>query len=489
MKKIYFDEVLWSVKDTAVIDGSIPLPSGADGSSVILDVCSAVRIDSAVSGKDEVKITGTARFTVLYSSEGMVPDSFDAECSFEHVSRIEGADPDMCIEALAQAVNVSCKNEGAFLRLGADIMVTYVGCKRKERQILCVHDDDDMQYDISSAPLYECSVKCVKNYLDTQFIVPQTMPEPEKLLYSYGYAMPENVVCESGRAAVEGELKLFVAYRSSDKNAPLQFISESVSFGEVISDESINEDSILSVNAAVERLSVRGEGDTVYVSAAISLCCLISNECKCEYISDMFSLTEHTVLKKDDICSCRISRCEPVKKVLRSDVMIPETCPEAARVLSVRTYAEIAGVVKQNDRLAVDGILYRKLCYTAAEGGIRSVLVKEPFDEEIPFLTDGDPIVDVHAEYTLASGSGRDIVLKTCLEFGISTKECLDFSAVTECEKNGKREPRNGIRVYYADGCETIFDIARKNCAKKSSVICLDNELDPPARGDRVLIM
>ncbi len=491
-KKICSDKVIWGRREPAVLEGSIPLPSGVNDLVSVLSICGFAEVEDVSCAGGVICIRGTARFTVLYSAGDGEPDSFDAECSFEHSADIQDAVDGMTLSAVAEPTWINCRPDGGLLKLSSEIMIDIAGFHTVETEILVPEINAGVEYDLRESNASRNKLRCVKCYSNNELRIPQTMPELQKLLFTDGCAVVNSIKPENGRAAIEGELKLFIAYLSNDKNAPLQFMSDTLSYGEVISDPEINEDSVINVIAVPERISAEPENDVLQISSVISLCVLITSEEKTEYVSDMYSLSANTCVKRGCVPSSEIIPVDSVKKVLRSTLTIPETYPEASRMLISTSCAEITGAVYENGRLNVDGIIHYALCYTTQESGLKSITLKEPFDEEIPVTglnENTDITVKAYSDYTAASGSGREIAVKTCLEFIIFAKRNRDFCPVI-CAEFSEATPRQGgMTVYYADGNETLFDIARKNRVAKSCLTCLDGEKELPDRGSRLLII
>lgn len=141
---------------------------------------------------------------------------------------------------------------------------------------------------------------------------------------------------EDGRAAVEGDLKVFIIYESTDKNAPLQYFEETLSFGEVVRDDALRAGSKVFCIANLETLATEPDAedmDILNISAAIGLCLIGRRHETVRIIEDLYDEKKDVQLDYTSIGACNISEGECMKKILRLSAEIPASAPEVSRIL------------------------------------------------------------------------------------------------------------------------------------------------------------
>ena len=478
--------------ETAVLEGGIPLPPEAMDIAGVINITGTVEVTDVSIADEKATVRGTAYFTIVYAQKNGDLDSFDAECAFEHTADIPQAEVGMDIMAQAYVSMTQWRMDGNLINLSAVIAIDFYACCPKEYAILRSDDNADIEYELGEAVCEQSSLHTAKAYLNEKIRVPQNMPQISKILSVSGYPTLYSIRKEPGRIVAEGDLRLFVNYVSADKNAPLQSFSETIPFSELIADDNCAEDSLVFLSSSLEKISAElTEEDILSLSAVISIASCCTNQTAQPYVKDMYSLSRETFSARRHIPICSYRLVDPAKKVIRINTTIPDSMPEAARVLFTTIVPEITSAVCDGEHLGIDGILHITLCYTTQESGIKSVTIKEPFDSELILrCTCSAPEVRAFAEYATATGSGREIEIKTCLEFIIVIPECNDIAPLTSVEfSDDPIEQKTGITICYADGKQTLWDICRKYYSRRDGAICLDSEEETPAENSRIVLI
>lgn len=487
-KVITTDRCIRICGERAVLEGNIALPYDETELAAVLEICGCAEILSAASEAERVLVSGKARYTVLYVNRSGVTDSFDSECSFEHAFAAEGAVPDMQVCANACVTGTAWRISGNGIEVRSEISLSLVATAGEEHEILLRQNDGDLQYDTVTGEVIACSQKSIKAYVNHDLRIPQNLPEAKKILSVKAQAELKNIRKETDRIITEGELHFCILYESADKNAPLQVLHETASFGEILRDGACIEDSVIFADVSVDKVSAElTAGDTMALSGILSVCTLCVNRRPQEFVRDVYSLTEETELRKDSIGAGYPVLLDALRKTLRMETTIPESAPEASRILYAAARPEVMGIVN-GEKLTVDGLMHISLIYTTAESGIKSAQMKEPFELEMGNVGDVSEVRAFCPKVT-AQGSGRDIVLKAGIQLCLCGQEDESVSAVTAAEIIGPRqEVLSGVAVHFADEGETVWEICRKWGVQKDCAMPLDSA-EPLHRGDRVMVM
>ena len=171
-------------------------------------------------------------------------------------------------------------------------------------------------------------------------------------------------------------------------------------------------------------------------------------------------------LKACALHACCPSMREGQKKMIRLEAEVPESAPEVSRVLFAAAVPKATRAQAERDRARIFGKLAVNLCYTTADAGMKSTSMVLPYETELslPGLRpDMELQVVANVEYTTAEGSGRELDLKCCLDFCILEMSTAKVRAVCDAQPSPLAQPKqSGAIVYYADGGETLWDIAKR---------------------------
>lgn len=497
-REIMAENSRWMCASQAMVEGVLKLPDSMEEISGVLDISGVGEITDASAGENSIFIEGNAVFCVLYLDKKGEFESFNATCRFNHNIECPGVRPDMKVVAGARVGEVSFSVlDGSSVSVRADLCIDAYALGNQNFEILDPELADKnihLKFGKGQVSWVEC-VKMLKSYVKSELRVPQSMPEVRKVLAERGYAVVRNVVTEPGKAIIEGELRVFVVYESTDKNAPLQYFQETIPFGEIVNHENIGTDSVVTVHATLERLSVDAAAenpDLLDISAIINLCVMSRGMKEISYIADLYDEKSDMQTKSCALRSCRASMREGQKKIVRLEVNIPESAPEVSRVLFTSATPKSASIRADRDRAIISGKLAATVCYTTADAGIKSASMVLPYETEIslPGVTpDMELAVFANVEYATAEGSGRELDLKVCMDLCVWEMCAAQVRVV--CDAAGTpctEKSRSGAVVYYADGGETLWDIAKH--FKVSSDMLKDGDPDAVMpKGERLIFI
>ena len=299
------------------------------------------------------------------------------------------------------------------------------------------------------------------------------------------YLLDKPYKAENTDEELKADLKVFIIYESTDKNAPLQYFEETLSFGEVVRADALRAGSKVFCIANLETLATEPDAedmDILNISAAIGLCLIGRRHETVRIIEDLYDEKKDVQLDYTSIGACNISEGECMKKILRLSAEIPASAPEVSRILFSSAYPTILSSEEENGVLSMDGIMTLMLCYTTSQAGIRSLKLQIPFETEISYekrLSDSELLIRCFGEYALCEGSGRELEIKCCLDLCIWEVETQQAQAVCSATFSEMSAPKQcGIIVYYADGKETLWDVVKKFRVSPDKM-CIRDRSDP----------
>lgn len=497
-KTITAEHSQWTRDLQVLVEGSLSLPEGMTPIQSLLEVSGTNEITETTLENGKLSLSGVAYFKILYLDAEGGFSGFDAESEFSRTVELPDAPDEAQVLAWGTFSDISAEqSDPSHIAIHSVIDVDiYHGANAQYSLLDIPADDPGLHAKQQACRLATLScVRAAKTYVQAQVRVPQSMPAVKRILSERGYAMLRKVTVEEGRAAAEGELRIFLIYESMDKNAPLQTFEETLPFGDVLHDDALRADSQVFCLANLETLASEidaQDGDLIRISAAIGLHWIGRAFSETSVVTDLFDERHETQLSHTALCGCLLSEGTCLKKILRLSAEIPAGSPEVSRILFSSAYPSILSAHAEGGVLHLEGAIHLLLCYTTAQAGIHSTALLLPFETELsyPQALDGAALFfQSFCEYTLAEGSGREIELKCCLD--LCAWECAsqEVSAVSAASLSPLAEPKPcGILVYYPDGTESRWDIAKKFKVDPAEIAHAEDD-GPLPRGKKLLLL
>ncbi len=480
----------------SLVEGRLSLPSDKTEIDRILFIQGRIHVNAEpTDGK--VFMDGSVVFSVVYIGIDGNVDAFEATSPFRHSEELAGAGAGMTLSAKGSVkdVNFSLEDERTVYVKGI-VSVNLRGSMAISREAV-TGAEPDFQVRMGKRRL-----KVTKDQRrDTMMLredvrLPQSLPIAEKILSTDAYAVVRSVHTEELKMVVEGDIKLSVLYLSADKNAPIQQFNDSIPFGQIISSEGMAPSDMVSADVNLSDLNVNvaeEAGDILRVSVKLNIMCAARADNDVEYLEDAYSLKNRLELKYDEQM-CRhlvLSGC--TKAIARSAIMIPASEPSVARIICLKASPSIAAVRPGPDRVYIEGLMMFTLCYSSSEG-MWSYSGETPFEAEAQMdgiMPDQQVEVNAEVEYCTFEGMGRDISVKFMMDVEIRAFAESRMRLVSDMNESEEPVMHNqGITIYFADGDETTWDIAKRYATTLDMVRKFNPEIGETVQpGQKILIM
>lgn len=477
----FLSGVISPLSKTTCIEGSLTLPQTLPDIGSVLTVLGTAKTDEAACSPRGVAVTGRAFFQILYLDTEGSARSFDAQCAFS--AELEGEIDDMTLStAAAHIEDIAFKEDTRRVDLRANLVINAAGgCNKTHSAAACGEDiekrtstvDVSVLKDISHCP---CSVS-------GSILIPQSMPEVKSVLLATGAAQISSTHRDIERIAVEGEIKLGIVYLGSDKNAPIQYMSESVPFSQIVP---LKGEGSAIADCTPARISVQigNEPDTLEYICDMDISAIMTQKEEVTLLEDAYSTQCCIEPVTSRLTLCEAVGIDPQRRVIRTGATIPESCPEASRVLLTTVTPCIEDAQAARGAVMISGTLFATVCYTTAEAGIRSAKLALPFETEIAAPVSEGMRVSINAqcEYAAAEGSGRELELRACLCFNGIAYSCSEIDMISDLNTSDAPERDGGILLYFADTGETDWDILKKFRLR-------ENQMKDMGEGRRMLMI
>lgn len=460
-RRISWEEGVYKAASRVAIEGVLRLPGGMEDMAAIADVAGEAEIGEVKVADGRLSISGKVRFTVLYANTLGMLDSFESESSFAHTEENAGFASDMQAMVKADIVKISVRiQDGRSAALRADIVLSVSAVRNISANVLAARWKDVELLTKSIALPVTRTVRTSRIVMERSVRIPQTMPRMERVLLARGRAHLDRAERDEGDLAIEGGVHAGVVYLSEDKNAPLQYLVKNLPFGDIVEGAGADE---VCADVRVEKINVyRDPDDEDALLMRITLAVYVTGRdiVDTDVICDMYSRKCGLELEKQEICFVSRRETERELRHLRLTVDIPEGSPEPARVLYASGRTE--RTVCEDGMVKCEAILN---LVAATEAGTRGINVPVTF--EMPCSGEN---VKVYIDDVAVSGAGKTLEATVSAEICAEKAETLSVQAVTAvCEKETEKEA-SGVVVYFADGRESLWDIAKKFRVRKDSL-------------------
>lgn len=484
-------------KSESLVEGKLTVPAEKADIGRILLVQGKVHVN-AEPGDGKVFMEGTVKFNVVYMNfEGSI-DSFESSSPFRHTENVDNAGAGMNVYAKGSIKEIEhTVEDDRTLYVKGVVTMSISGSVTGISEAVTGADPGDIQ-----VMTRRRRIPCIRDYKkDTATVredirIPQSMPRAEKILSSDAYAAVKSVRTDEMKIIVEGEIKLMVLYLSEDKNAPLQYFYDSLPFGTILASENAAVDDVVLADADLFDLGVdvaEEDGDILRMGAKINVLCTINTHNDVEYMEDAYSLSNRLNIRYTDCAYRHAALSASVKAFARSAITIPPYEPSVSRIVCMKASPVIIAAAPNTDRVYLEGLMMFTICYASPEG-LRSYSGEVPFESEAQIeglLPSHEVDVSAEVEYCTFEGTGRDISVKFMLDVQAMAFSRGGFKLVSDLEDTGERAPhKKGITIYFADGGETLWDVAKRYSTTLDSVRRFNPEIEENVlQGQKILIM
>ncbi len=484
------------IRERILIEGTLKVPAELADMVSVLDMTGLAEVNSLECQDGGLRITGTARYSVVYVDKMGEIMAFDAECTVDELVKQE-----VCLgmNAIAELIvgEVSFRmldSRSVSVRSNIELMASTHGEQSYELAESVEEEGAQLLRREIELPQLICA-KSMNAYIKSELKLAQGMPAVQKVLLCRGYARVESAITELERIIVEGTLHVHIVYLCEDKSLGMQCYRHSIPFSEVIHESDCSSDATAICRARLIRLGVEVSEDsqTLEVGAVIALnCrCMVSN--KVNIISDVYACAKNCVPQTVNVNCSRTSIYEPGKRLVTMPLVLPSTCPEVAKVLYVGATFNVLNSVYERDRVYITGMASVNMCYDTKDVGVKNFSAQLPFETDISMggLAQGSEIeVWADCESVVSEGTGREVELKANVEFHAEEVVSKEVVAISDAQFYPAEDEGSGIVVYCADGTQTLWEIAKRFAARVDTIEQLnDTGTDLPEKGNKLILI
>ena len=485
------------VLSESLVEGRLSLPSEKADIDRILFIQGRVNV-GAEPTDGRIFMDGSVIFSVVYISDNGDIESFDASSPFRHSEDLPGVGPGMNVLARGNVREVEySSDDNRTVYVKGIVSVALRGTMPRSLETVSGTGEQALQIKTARQPLKMTrDTKRDTVVLHEDVRIPQSMPVAVRILAADAYPTIKSVHTEELKIVVEGELKISALYLSDDKGAPLQQYNETVPFGQIIPSDNLEPDDAIVADANLIDFglsTVEEADDILRLNARIGIVCGTRTTQETEYMEDAYSLNSKLDIAYADQTCRQLKRWGCGRAFARSTISIPAAQPGVSRVVCLKASPIILSARPGEGRVYLEGLMMFTMCYTSPEG-MASLTGEAPFEAEA--LLDGinaNDEIEANADVETCSceGTGRDISAKFMMDVTLRAYTETNMHLVTDIKDTEEPLARDGgITIYFADGGESTWDIAKRYATTPETVRKFNPDIgDAAIPGQKVLIL
>ncbi len=485
------------IREKILIEGTLKVPAELSDMASVLDMTGLAEVNSLECREGGMRVTGTARYSVVYVDKMGRIMAFDAECTVDELVKREDIPEGVNALAELQVGEVTFRMlDSRSVSVRSNIELTASTHSEERFELAKTIDEDGVQ--LLKREVELPGLVCVKNmnaYIKSEVKLPTSMPPAERILLCRGYARVDMVVTELERIIIEGTLNIHIVYLSEDGNSPIQCYRHSLPYSEVIHESECSSEATAVCRSRLIRLGIEmsEEPATLEIGAVIALNCRCRVSRKVDVICDVYACGKKCTPEIVTLDRPSTTLYEPGKRLISLPLQIPATGPEVERVLYAGASFSVLNTVYDRDRVFVNGMASVNICYMAKDVGIKNYSAQLPFETDIS-ISGMDPAGEIEIwadlENISAEGVGRDLELKANVEFHAEEISNKVIEAVSGAEFYPAEDEGSGIVVFCADGSESMWQIAKRFSARADTIGQLNDLVgDVPEKGSKLILI
>ncbi|MBR3817250.1 MAG: DUF3794 domain-containing protein [Clostridia bacterium] len=461
------------------VETELSLPDYCSDIRKILKCTLTAGIHSATVSGDRVNVKGTAVIRLIYVGEKDRTDCCEktVELSVSGQCGHWDAKSVLVSEAVTDYVNCRAVSQRKVSLSGSVSIICRVLCPEKSEILGCADKNIETSKDKLTEEDFICHTEKAFDMSET-VALDKTQPSIGKILRQHACVSVESKKAVDDKLLVKGELTVHCVYLSDDGECKIFSLTHKMPLSQIIDLEGIDETCEIRVDCRVGQLLLcakadsSGAGRLIDVAARVSCYICGCKKKEYEYISDCYCTRKrHTPVYASRKALLPLYSAEK-KTTLRQSIQlgnVKEICDLWAGECKTSVVGTDSGA---KGRIALTVCI---LCLD--EGGIPVFKEKElEFESDIPFETDCNGIdgcLRAHIEKLNASAVREGVYEITAEAYtDIRIYGVCPINYVCELKEQTDKSSEEGpaLVIYYCDGGEKLWDIAKKYSAPMDTV-------------------
>lgn len=461
--------------------------------------------------ENKVRLIGVVTYCVLYQTDrdGDMFESHDGEIPFEETVNIDGIAPgdnvsvQSCLEDLYVTVINSRKYEVRGL-----VGVKVWACEQVTAECATGIANGSGIECLSEKVCFTNVAACSKDILKIKedIEIPANKPNIGSVLWEeVSFAEICSKAVDMG-VNVSGRMEIFVIYKPEDRALPIQYVSATREFHDMISCDGINEDMILDdiITAARSSVSIRanedGEDRVLQVDSCLNVDIKVYEDVETNLMKDMFSYSAQIEPVRSQLGYENLLMRNNAKTRVVKKERIKSSQPPILQVVNISGSVDVDDVKPLGDAVIVEGAAKASVLYVSSDDTrpLCQMEIAAPFTyrvETVP-LKDRDSIRITPSlnQISATLAANDEIEMKAIVDIGITIftrkeLELIEDMTIQPIDMK-KKAAAPGVVGYVVKDGDSIWSIAKQYYSSLDSIRRV-NQLgsDDIKSGDKLVVV
>lgn len=463
--------------DERPIDGEFVLPEYCPDIAAILKCFVIPTVSDRQRTGTHLGIDGQVHLRVLYVGEDR-EQVYCCEFTVPYAASVAVSE-ELHVYSIHHRVEyVNCRAAGPRrIEVHGAFRIHVACCAAKEMPVLTEIAGNDVFVNTCTVQCTEPIGSTEKCFTVNEIIDVASASEPiRRLIYTRATPILAEYKQLSGKAILKGELLVFALYYCQEEQGVLRQLEQSIPFSQIIDAECISEDSVDDVFLEVDSADMRsavdpsGENTLLSVNCKLSVHILCSHNKTVQAIGDAFCRAHPLQLDVQELALKRTTLVRRESHTIRQTVELPTD--DIIEILSVW-----CDLLQPGDGDGKGRMQLSMLCKNSSNA---VSFYERPLDFRLDLPENAGALVVYnsirHTEYSV---NGRSMELRVelcCRCHYCETANCTVGSAVAVNEELRLPVEPCGVKLYFAEAGETLWEIA-KYCRTSREAVIAENDL------------
>lgn len=453
------------------VDANTIVPDKNPDILKILQVDATCAVTDKTTRNGRISVEGRIYSDVIYLPEGeggikVIPTEFDFSDVIECPDFEEGMHA--LINSEVAQVDINLVNSRK-IGIQASIITDVEAIAEKEIEYISSLDTNEAAYKSSDANFYRVVAHDTNEFiLKEQVELPGDRKEIAEILKCDSKITDKEIRASGNKVIAKGAVSTNLLYCTADNT--IDSVETSFPFTEVFEVEGLNGEEHIDIRANIKEkkcttdINAEGERKVICYEFSVVLELFITRDEHICYISDCYFFGAKTDLESKESSveelRCYSSGIMNIREIIPYDKRLPKI----ASVYNVVTRPVVLSSEKSADYVTVNGKLEVSVLYLSEneENPVCCQKADIPISHKF-HINDAEGLA-VYGEcehITYALTSGGDIELRAAVELKAEERKVNPLKLITEINKS-EEEKNNEIIIFFANGEESVWDIAKK---------------------------
>lgn len=471
------------------IDCDVTLPEYMPDIVRILRCSAVAGVQSHQINGDRITAECECLIKVLYICEEGKIRCFDQNVHFSKQIELKSADAitDVFIGAKTDYVNYRISGQRKFEVHGAVTVFAKADTKKKHSFI------NDVEGGGITARCENCEVSDLASITEKTFAVSETI-DAGTLSESIGAIISQSAVAVtdelkiiSDKLFLKGEIIIRTGFTGSD-SCQVQTLESAININQIIEAPDITEDCEVDASLSVMSLEIRprfdsaGDKNLLDISATLGFSAHAYRTRQVACIKDAYSTKYESKLKKSIIYIPALEEKIDDSFLCRGIADLSTTGMTKILIFNCQNTASTFTVIE--DGIAISGEVTADIIYEDANGDIAFAQRQIPFEYKRPLQSENVLTCKPHctataSSYVMNEGNRLDVRIEIHVQgFVFSEKEKNIVTEIDVDKSKVKAVKTASLTVYFADGDESLWNIAEKYNTTVDAIVRENNLTD-----------